>query len=81
MQFLKEDKSESKAVSHLRLKSEVINNEKYLLQNSFRKKDLLLLCKADQASVSPQKKNNNDHINSQLVQKNLISDCIPSSNV
>lgn len=80
MQFLKEDKSESKAVSHLRLKSEVINNEKYLLQNSFRKKDLLLLCKADQASLSA-KKNNNDHINSQLVQKKLISDCIPSSNV
>lgn len=79
MQFLKEDKLEGKSVSHLRLKSEVINNEKYLIQKSFTKKDLLLLCKAYQISVSAQK--NNNYINSHLVQKILISDCIPSSNV
>lgn len=42
MQFLKDDKSQRKISSHLRLKSEVVMNEKFLL--SFAKKDLLLLC-------------------------------------
>lgn len=42
MQFLKDDKSQEKISSHLRLKSEVVMNEKFLL--SFTKKDLLLLC-------------------------------------
>jgi hypothetical protein len=46
MQFIKEDKSEGKAVSHLRLNSELTNNKNFLVEMFFTKKDLLLLCKA-----------------------------------
>lgn len=56
MQFIKEDKSEGKAVSHLRLKSELTNNKNFLLEKSFKKKDLLLLCKAYKVKVSAKKR-------------------------
>ena len=59
------DKSEGKAVSHLRLKSELTNNKNFLVEKSFTKTDLLLLCKAYKVKVSAQKKK--DQINSELV--------------
>lgn len=43
MQFLKDDKSQRKISSHLRLKSEVVMNEKFL--PSFTKNDLLFYVK------------------------------------
>jgi hypothetical protein len=76
MQFIKEDKSEGKAVSHLRLKSELTNNKNFLVEKSFTKKDLLLLCKAYKVKVSAQKKK--DQINSELVKIILQNDCIPA---
>ena len=60
MQFIKEDKSEGKAVSHLRLKSELTNNKNFLVEKSFTKKDLLLLCKAYKVKVSAKKKEGSD---------------------
>ena len=77
MQFIKEDKSEVKAVSHLRLKSELTNNKNFLVEKSFTKKDLLLLCKAYKVKVSAKKKK--DQINSELVKIILQNDCIPAS--
>ena len=64
-------------MSHLRLKSELTNNKNFLVEKSFTKKDLLLLCKAYKVKVSAKKKK--DQINSELVKIILQNDCIPAS--
>ena len=56
MKFFTEDNSENKEVSILRLKSEILRNEKFLNENSFTKKDLLLLCQTLKLKVNPQLK-------------------------
>jgi len=78
MQFLREDKSVGKSVTHLRLKCELINNDKFLLEKSFTKKDLLLLCKAYDLKVAAKKKN--DFINSRLVETICKSNSVPFPN-
>lgn len=62
-------------ITHLRLKYELINNDKFLLEKSFTKKDLLLLCKAYDLKVAAKKKN--DFINSQLVETICQSNSVP----
>lgn len=44
MQVIKEDKSEGKAVSHLRLQSELTHNKNFLVENSFTKKKIYYYC-------------------------------------
>ena len=73
MQFLKEDKSKDKISSHLRLKSEVTLNEKFLV--SFTKKDLLLLCQMYDVKMSSQKRK--DDIRLGLNRVILHCDSIP----
>ena len=63
-------------MSHLRLKSELTNNKNFLVEKSFIKTDLLLLCKAYKVKVSAKKKK--DQINSELVKIILQNDCIPA---
>ncbi|CAC5387710.1 unnamed protein product [Mytilus coruscus] len=75
MQFLIEDKSKDKEGSHLRLKSELMQNEKFLSENSFTKKDLLMLCLMYNVKISTQKRK--EEISSELGKAILKSDCIP----
>lgn len=56
MQFLKDDTSKDKLSSHLRLKSEIMQNNQFLLEKSFTNKDLLLLCRLYNVKMSTQKK-------------------------
>ncbi|CAC5392775.1 PIF1 [Mytilus coruscus] len=75
MQFLIEDKSKNKEGSHLRLKSELMQNEKFLSENSFTKKDLLMLCLVYNVKISTLKRK--EEISSELGKAILKSDCIP----
>ncbi|VDI83329.1 Hypothetical predicted protein [Mytilus galloprovincialis] len=75
MQFFTDDKSDGKTVSHLRLKSELIENSNFLTEKTFTKKDLLLLCKIYNVTVSSSKKKND--ISSVLSNVILNSDSIP----
>ncbi|CAC5392063.1 unnamed protein product [Mytilus coruscus] len=75
MQFLIENKSKDKEGSHLRLKSELMQNEKFLSENSFTKKDLLMLCLMYNVNISTQKRK--EEISSELGKAILKSDCIP----
>lgn len=76
MQFLKDDKSQEKISSYLRLKSEVVMNEKFLL--SFTKKDLLLLCQMYDLQMPSRKRK--DEISINLNRVILQSDSIPCPN-
>lgn len=51
-----EDNSENKEASILRLKSELLQNDKFLNENAFTKKDLILLCQTLKLQVKPQQK-------------------------
>ncbi|VDI26920.1 Hypothetical predicted protein [Mytilus galloprovincialis] len=75
MQFLIEDKSKDKEGSHLRLKSELMQNEKFLSENSFTKKELLMLCLMYNVKISTQKRK--EEISSELGKAILKSDFIP----
>jgi len=52
--FFNEDNSSNKEVSMLRLKSELMQNRKYLNEHSFTKKDLILICQQYKIKVSAQ---------------------------
>lgn len=70
MKFYNEDKSVNKQGSILRLKSELVQNDKYLNDCSFTKKELLLLCKDFKIKISAQKRK--DEI-AGLISKTILS--------
>lgn len=74
MQFLRNDKSKDKEGSHLRIKSENMQNEKFLLENSFTETDFLQLCQIYNVNISSQKRI--DAIVTELNKIILRSDCI-----
>lgn len=74
MQFLRNDKSKDKEGSHLRIKSENMQNEKFLLENSFTEKDFLQLCQIYNVNISSQKRI--DAIVTELNKIILRRDCI-----
>ncbi|CAG2206493.1 PIF1 [Mytilus edulis] len=80
MKFYTEDKSTNKQSSFLRLKSELLQNPKYLNDYSFTKKDLLLICKDIKIKISSQKRK--EEITNVLAKKILDSDtCIETLNI
>lgn len=70
MKFYNEDKLVNKQGSILRLKSELVQNDKYLNDCSFTKKELLLLCKDFKIKISAQKRK--DEI-AGLISKTILS--------
>ena len=69
MQFFNDDKSVNKEVSHLRLKSELLQNERFLLEKSFTKQDMISIAKIYTLNLSIRKKK--DELNAELVKKVL----------
>ncbi|CAC5394981.1 PIF1 [Mytilus coruscus] len=79
MQFFKDNKSDGKTASHLRLKSELVANSNFLTEKTFTKNDLLLLCKIYNVTVASSKRKND--ISSVLSNAILNSDSIPYQSV
>lgn len=73
MKFIQMDSSTSKSVSHLRMKAEIIQNNKCLMK--FTKKELSIICKAYGIKMSNQRKK--DVISSKLKEHILQCSDIP----